>query len=229
MTDQEIERLREKLGSKYSVKRNNGAITVELADVWDGVEFAECVEYCKGSRTGKEIIKGHIYKITDWFKHQLVYFDGFEYGWPVLLFKPSTESAYVDQLKAKAKELYGEIKDGDRFDISMLEEDPQEFRMFYDNPIFTYYKKDDSLWAGNYPIYKQGKWAKKVEETIKVNVSSIRYLREPIEYMGELIPSDTIDCTVHFTIEGSSRKVILKDDFRNLLSKCLEDYLNKIP
>lgn len=226
MTEQEIEKLREKLGSDYSVKRQNGAITVELVDIWKGVEFAECLEYHTGSRTGKEIFKGQIYRIIDWFKRELVCFDGFEYGWPVRFFKPSTETAYVEQLKAKAKEMYGDIKDGDRFDISMIEEDPQEFRMFYDNPIFTYYKKDDSLWAGNYPIYKQGKWAKKIEP-IRVYVSSIRYLREPIEYMGQLIPSKTIDCTVHFTIEGSSPKIIPKDDFRSLLSKCLEDYLNK--
>ncbi len=32
MTEQEIEKLRDKLGSDYSVKRLNGAITVELVD-----------------------------------------------------------------------------------------------------------------------------------------------------------------------------------------------------
>lgn len=174
MTDQEIEKLREKLGSGYSVKRLNGAITVELSDIWKGVEFAECVEYHKGSRTGAEIIKGHIYKITDWFKRELVYFDGFEYGWPVLFFKPSTEVAYVEQLKSKAKELYGEIKDGDRFDRIEMEFDDNhrigEVRLSVHG--LDYYKSDDKLYFGTTCIYQQGKWAKKVKEPIRVEFKS---------------------------------------------------------
>lgn len=218
MTEQEIEKLREKLGSDYSVKRLNGAITVELADIWKGVEFAECL-----SRPPYTVfVPGEIYPI--WLVRK------YTSNSINKSFKPSTEAAYVEQLKAKAKELYGEIKDGDRFDRSEMGfVIPQAIdRMSSIERGWDYSKAYDQLYFGDLCLYNKGKWAKKIER-VRVEVSSICYLREPIEYMGQLIPSDTIDCTVHFTIEGNSPRVILKDDFRNLLSKCLEDYLNKIP
>ena len=131
-------------------------------------------------------------------------------------------------MKAKAKELYGDIKDGDRFDLRAIGYGSNLAISLDSDQKWRYNKIIDELTLQSFPLYKQGKWAKKVEGPVMVNVSSIRYSREPIiEYIGELIHSETIDCTVHFTIVGSSPKIILKEDFRQLLSKCLEDYLNK--
>ena len=184
------------------------------ADIWKGVEFA-IADY-----------NGIIYKIDRFETSPMkkIWFSHGKFLFPEKC-KPSTESAYVEQLKAKAHELYGEINDGDRFELNGV-----EFRVPTGFDL-RYVSEHDKLVLDNYMkcphIYQQGKWAKKVDEPIRVNVSSVRYFREPIEYMGEIIPSGTIDCTVHFTIEGSSPKIILKDDLRKLLSKCLEEYLNK--
>ncbi len=215
MTEQEIEKLQEKLGSEYSVKRLNGAITVELVDIWDGVEFAIADH------------NGVIYKIDRFETSPMkkIWFSHGKFLFPEKC-KPSTEAAYVEQLKDKAHKLYGEIKDGDRFELDNGIPNQYQFQG-YGHSVFSYNREFDKLSFGGYTLYKQGKWANRLPEHVVVNVSSIRYLREPIEYMGQLIPSDTIDCTAHFTIEGNSPRIILKDDFRKLLSKYLEDYLNK--
>lgn len=220
MTDQEIDKLREKLGSEYSVKREGNLVAVELADIWDGVEFAECVEYCKGSRTGKEIIKGQIYRIKDLFKRELVYVDGFEYGWPVIFFKPSTESAYVEQLKSKAHELYGEIKDGDWFDRSDMgfEDNHRIGKVLLSVHGWDYSKIDDKLYFGTICIYQQGKWAKKIER-VRVVPSEIHY---PKPHLDQYV-------TVELRVIGGILDASKSNRAAKELAKCLEDYLNKIP
>lgn len=216
MTDQEIEKLREKLGPEYSVKRQNGAVTVELADIWKGVEFAECVSDVKVDRYGKEIAKGQIYRILDWFKREAIYIDKDELGWQSKHFKPSTEAAYVEQLKAKAKELYGEIKDGDRFDrIDMGFEDNHrigEVSMSFNG--CDYSKSDDNLYLGTMCIYQQGKWAKKVENTIMVEPTVVH-----------LTSSENDEYSYGFRINGANK--IPHARASQYLAKCLEDYLNK--
>jgi len=215
MKEQEIEKLREKLGDGFEVTAGYNCAVITVKDIWKGVEFAECVEYHKGSRTGKEIIKGQIYRIKDWFKRELVYCDGFEYGWPVRFFKPSIEAAYVEQLKAKAKELYGDIKDGDRFDrIDMEFEDNHrigEVRLSVHG--WDYYKSDDKLYFGTICIYQQGKWAKKIDEPIKVQFVSSS--QGPTG--GKIIAWLQFEVSEDSNIHSSGIH----------LAKCLEDYLNK--
>src|SRR5690606_16457965 len=124
MTPQDIEKLKalcEKEGFEldFISQSTQGAMDifrVSKKDEWEGVEFAECLVDVNGDWYVKEIAKGQIYRIVDWFKRELIYIDKHELGWESKHFKPSTEAAYVEQLKAKAKELYGEIKDGDVFD-----------------------------------------------------------------------------------------------------------------
>ena len=106
-------------------------------DEWEGVEFAE------------SLINGLIVNLplNKSSSH---------------LFKPSTEQAYVDQLKAKAFELYGEIKEGDRF----TDWNGDEFCI--DTLGFQYRKKYDTLRFGDWIIYLEGKWATRVPEKVKV-------------------------------------------------------------
>lgn len=214
MTDQEIEKLKslcEKEGFEITVEsETQGMFHINKKDIWKGVEFVECLESIYG------YTKGDIYPCTgisnevglDYLDTSYDDYGSHSNGLCKRYAKPSTETAYVEQLKAKAKELYGEIKDGDMFDISMLEEDPQEFRMFYDNPIFTYYKKDDSLWAGNYPLYKQSKWAKKIER-VRVEFTWSEGVKEDYRFHFKVSTNDNLHHAGHH------------------LSKCLEDYLNK--
>ncbi len=223
MTEQEIEKLREKLGSEYSVKRLNGAVAVELVDIWEGVEFAECVADVKVDMYGKEIRKGQIYPIVDWFKREVIYVDKDELGWQSKHFKPSTEADYVEQLKSKAHELYGEIKDGDRFDYSEL------YSGVCDETIdpmdeWTYYKYHDSLFTasesrGGILIYNQGKWAKKIERVnVEVtNLSSSRQAYSLCRFYN--IQFKTSDISTPYNLSDISAH----------LAKCLEEYLNKKP
>lgn len=196
MTEQEIEKLREKLGSEYSVKRLNGAITVELADIWNGVEFYE-------NHLG--IVK----PISESFRRKI------KCGVKFLI-NPSTESAYVEQLKAKAKELYGEIKDGDRFDCYMLDPsfiDHELSIVTRENDDFEYIKEWDRLYKSGVTIYQQGKWAKKVEEPIRVEFVSSS--QGPAG--GKIIAWFQFEVSKDANIHSSGIH----------LAKCLEDYLNK--
>ena len=202
MTDQEIEKLREKLGSDYSVKRLNGAITVELTDIWKGVEFAS------------HIFDDEVYRVSEIVGDKIWNTKGTWLSKKVA--KPSTESAYVEQLKAKAKELFGEIKDGDRF---WIDENLGEVSMYDCEDGFSYWKEEDLLYFGNYAIYSKGKWAKKVEESIRVSFSHVSF--DPYPIKGKLglwfcLVVNENDLTQKLP-EGTGRH----------LAKCLEDYLNK--
>jgi len=107
-------------------------------DEWEGVEFVTTL--------------GSIYRIENVPKNKL------------FLYKPSTEQAYVDQLKAKAFELYGEIKDGDRFDCSEMGYSKNASILISKCLGLYYSKKFDSLELCGFTLYKQGNWAKKIEK-----------------------------------------------------------------
>lgn len=219
MTEQEIEKLREKLGSDYSVKRMNGAITVELVDIWKGVEFAECID---DTGIGDDFTIGKVYKFSVYNDElHLINDKGEEDG---IIgydenFKPSTEAAYVEQLKAKAKELYGEIKDGDRFDASMFGSSNNVSINIKDYLIWSYSKGCDLLTLGGFRLYQQGKWAKKIER-VRVVPSEIHYPKP-----------DNLDqyVTVELRVIGGILDAKKSKGAAEVLAKCLEDYLNKIP
>ena len=195
-----IEEIREKLGPDYRVEENDGVITV--CDIWDGVEFA-IADY-----------NGIIYKIDRFETSPMkkIWFSHGKFLFPEKC-KPSTEAAYVDQLKAKAHELYGEIKDRDRFVLPWIGNDHKiSLKDEYD---FYYDKETDVLDLHGFPLYRQGKWAKKVDEPIRVKV--------------KLMQTDSLDRTVlRFS---SNRAVDIKDqwEFFNHIEEAIESYLNKIP
>src|SRR5699024_7305350 len=107
-----IEEIREKLGPDYRVEEKDGVIAI--CDIWDGVEFARCVESRKGGISGREIFEGQVYRITGWENKYVMLISGFGIGWePKGIFTPATEDEYVEQLKIEADIRFGEIKDGD--------------------------------------------------------------------------------------------------------------------
>ena len=116
MTQQEIDGLRAKLGDEYELitqsPDENDKFFVVIAkkkDPWEGVEFAECVIDSESYTVGK------VYKINPNFLPSIkTYQDdfGIENGQASIYFKPSTEAAYVSQLKEKAKEVPCKISTG---------------------------------------------------------------------------------------------------------------------
>jgi diphthamide synthase (EF-2-diphthine--ammonia ligase) len=113
-------------------------------DIWEGVEF------CKNKRFGS------IYLVADVKEIDLNQ-----------RYIPSTEEDYVNQLKAKAFELYREINVGDIFSIGTVSMDIRGI------PNFVYNKKLDSLFYGAVVLYENGKWAKKLPKRIEVSILNI--------------------------------------------------------
>jgi exonuclease I len=123
------------------------AVVAKLKDPWKGIEFAE-------SLINGFIIKMPIHKSR------------------IHLFKPSTEFAYIEQLKKEAFERFGLIKFGDKFqrDFDAIRDKRKIFCIGdqgYIGDGFSYNKENDALMYDGHFIYKKDKWAKKIE---KINV-----------------------------------------------------------
>ena len=169
MKKEDFERLKavcEKEGFELQDYREGNLVYVKKKDIWDGVEFAECVLNSESYTVGK------IYKINPSFLPSIMtYQDDFgrENGNGKIYFNPSTESAYIDQLKKEAFERFGEIKEGDRFDRTWA-------CKYWPNPAiidgtkrgFSYQKDYDQLSFNGSVIYESGKWATKLKLRIEV-------------------------------------------------------------
>jgi hypothetical protein len=157
-------------------------------DIWEGVEF------CK-SNWGDSI-----YPVSDLKEIDI------KQG-----YTPSTEEAYVNQLKAKAFELYGEIKEGDRFKNANL-----SGTWLFDikgTKAWTYSKKYDQLFCHNIEIYAKGQWAKKLPKRIEVQT-------------GAMIRIPQIQHTYGMSFTFNS-DVKLSYEHHAFLNKQLEKYLNE--
>jgi hypothetical protein len=196
MKQSDIDRLKEKLGDEYELVTQspdeNDKFFVVIAkkkDPWDGVEFAECC------------LDGWIYKM-DQLSQKVLNLNPH---------KPSTEAAYVSQLKAKANELYGEIKEGDLFESATGGE--YTVKNFEGQKLFDYFKRYDQLFYRNVEIYQCGQWAKKVE-------------RFKVDSNGGSINSQAF-----YFRWGQKEKEKMQDigfvELCDYLAKCLEDKLNE--
>jgi hypothetical protein len=169
MTNENLERLIKVLdGTEFEIEnRADGYVCVSLKDPWEGVEFVECI-----TDKAFNFKEGKIYRLAqgrDIYGIICIYNEGNTisvvyicYG-SEIWFKPSTEEDYVNQLKAKAFELYGEIKDGNRFE----DWDGNDFEIYSD--VFRYSKIDNRLFLDSWIIHEEGKWAKKITKRIEVN------------------------------------------------------------
>jgi hypothetical protein len=195
MEQSDIDRLKEKLGDEFELvtqsREENDKFFVVIAkkkDPWEGVEFAE-------STWSGNILP--VNQIDDFENSHIIYF------------KPSTEAAYVEQLKAKAKELYGEIKEGDEFDFP-----PDGVYTVENGPLqWDYDKFNDCFVLNGHAMYWKGKWAKKIER-FKVNSDG-----------------GAIDGQAFYFRWGQKEREKMQDigfaELGDYLAKCLEAKLNE--
>ena len=184
---------------------NQELFQIKKKDIWEGVEFAEC----EVDSSEKNVKKGKIYpcKIVDGcLEITGDYFHTDLYG--TKFFKPSTEQAYIEQLKKEAFERFGEIKEGDRFDRTSIDEKWGSDTVMEKFPFGTFHwkydKSGDCLFIGRYGIYKEGKWATRVKERVEVNPKNTK---EVVKAFKECLEKD-------------------KDQFVKFLASQVEKYLN---
>ena len=185
MTNENLERLIKVLdGTQFEIEnRADGYVWVSLKDPWEGVEF------CKSKSSDS------IYLVNEVDAQ-----NGYT---------PSTEEAYVNQLKAKAFELYGEIKEGDRFE----DLEGNDFEIY--RTVFTYSKIENRLYLSSWIIHEEGKWAKKLPKRIEVVSSCCSFENDKNNYVFNY------KCKIVNADNG--------EDARNLgefISDQLEKYLN---
>jgi len=148
MNSEKLERLKKVLsGTEFEVEATSiYSALIPLKDIWEGVEF------CKSKWNDS------IHPINNVSKIDI----GERYT-------PSTEEAYVNQLKAKAFGLYGDIQDQDKFFEPHGNTDTYREKGNKSNPEWDYIKHDDELFFYSILLYKGGKWAKKLPKRIEVN------------------------------------------------------------
>jgi hypothetical protein len=137
-------------------------------DEWEGVEFAECVLKSLSYTVG--LIYPIKHKTITCIETKIDDFNN-ENSQDKMFFKPSTKSAYVEQLKAKAFELFGEIKEGDSFDQTPLKShwgSNVKIKSSEKYLGWIYRKEFDDLYFNGLCLYKQGKWAERVKEKLSV-------------------------------------------------------------
>ena len=213
MKNEDLERLIKVLdGTDFKIENmDDVSVWVSLKDPWEGVEFVECTTdqalYFKRGKVyrlvpGANLGRGDCIYTEDGEKGSCLGIGGTKKN-----FKPSTIDAYVEQLKAKAFELYGEIQDQDKF------EDPSgnihTYRDFNNtpNPKWDYIKDSDWLFFYSIVLYEKGQWAKKIPKRIEIS---------------------DLNCTWIWT-EESNKKVleIGIEVVKEHMTKQLEEYLNK--
>jgi hypothetical protein len=223
MKQQDIDRLREICEREGFVLETTGEnfihnrplFTISMIDPWDGVEFAECVEW-----DGLFFISGKIYPVKKQEIDSLILINRF--GERELMnilerFKPSTEAAYVNQLKSEAFELFGEIKDGDEFDRTSINPNWGIGEVKHSQDVFYYNKRTDTFYFGRTGIYQQGKWAKKIQ-------------RVKVICVGSTLHATQMDNCQEIDIRLESSKSInkSKQEIGEYLAKCLETKLNEL-
>lgn len=181
MKTEDFERLKavcEKEG--FTIESYSGGKTaiIGVKDEWEGVEFVQ----------EKDTL--NIYKVRHFHDSQVWgfwVFSDVEWIWKDNC-KPSTESAYVEQLKKEAFERFGEIKVGDMF----IGADREESRVL-GNPSFHYWKITDHLNFGSVPIYFKGKWAERVKERVSVEFLNKNEFGHRLDLHFQLSDKSTLD------------------------------------
>ena len=163
-----LKQICEKEGFEIIESHGSSLFQISKKDIWEGVEFGESME------SGKIITANKIYKFISSGRDHVTIIDDLN-DWAftkITYFKPSTEQAYIEQLKTEAFKRFGEIKEGDRFDRNWISA-PFNISKIGDikNALgdgFFYKKENDELFFDSINIYRQGKWATKIPKRIKV-------------------------------------------------------------
>lgn len=193
-------------------------VVTKPKDIWEGVEFAECL-------IGSELqfTEGKTYQLSRIYgdSHKRLEVKRDDYGvinwFPLRNFKPSTEQAYIEQLKAEAFKRLGDIKDGDIKDGDSFI-NPRGAKVEVDINFFgkfNYDKLQDILDFGGCYLYEKGKWATRVTKRIEVTVSGY-----------DLTDYKTHNCfEVEFFIHDSEE--FDRKSVSVFLGRKLEEYLNE--
>lgn len=195
MKTEDFERLKKLCDENgFSIESYSGGKTaiIGLKDEWEGVEFAQ------------HIASGKIFKPTS-IRTFIIDLNE-EIGFKKTNCKPSTEQAYIEQLKKEAFDRFGDIREGDRFECNNTK---QICHIGFKD--FDYYKHIDRVYAFGALIYQKGKWAKKLPQPTKVTVSDFSHFGTSVQFKMNI--SKWCDK------KGT--------DIGDYLAKCLEDYLNR--
>jgi hypothetical protein len=159
-----------------SPNENDKFFVVKKKDIWDGLEYVECLGDCG---LGTSIIK-----VTDNVKFDLIFRKNAMGSAFYDFFQPSTEQAYIEQLKKIAKEKFGEIKEGDRFDTGY-----GIHSILSNHPEWHYNKHIDFLYYKGLIVYSKGEWATKIPERVKVewistSCDEIRFYYKDVHHLN---------------------------------------------
>ena len=222
MNNEKLERLKKVLsGTEFETEATSiYRALAPLKDIWEGVEFVECeTDKAFNFKEGKiyrlaqgRDIDGIICIYNECGGKETPY-SSFGLGGTKRNFNPSTKEAYVNQLKAKAFELYGDIQNLDRFEEPTSNIDTYRAVDNFVNPEWDYVKHDDELFFYSILLYKNGKWAKKLPKRIEV------------KFDGGNVP----DQSFFFIYIGPAReklKSIGYNETGEFLADQLEKYLN---
>lgn len=183
-------------------------VVAKKKNPWEGVEFVECLQNLSADDRPR-VQKGQICLITEVSGDAFYISQNSKYPWNKNLFKPSTESAYVEQLRKEA------IKRGIisicNLDISMMHGGELEDK----STEFKYRKDTDTFYWFGCPIYQQGKWAKVKPKRIEVKCIDHDY--EQGNYFAD-----------KFALRFQSKNLGERDydEIGQFLSKQLEKFLN---
>lgn len=206
MKTEDFDRLRavcEKEGFEISTYResdhNGTLIHIKPKNIWEGVEFVKSVwsnKICPINQVDIKLRSG--FKKDHW--------------------TPSTESAYIEQLKAEAFERFGDINEGDSFDETSIDGYYFKSRLVV-SVRFEYYKCLEILRVGNVTLYRKGKWATKLPKRIEVSIEDSNITKK---YIGEH------SFEAHFLVDDTYIPTEeVKNNWKVFLALKLEEYLNK--
>jgi hypothetical protein len=155
-----IEKILDALGFRVNVSFafEESQVVVTKKDPWEGVEFVMDAW-------------GFIFKIDK--KEGERFYDCNGKWESISRCSPSTEEAYVEQLKKEAFERFGLIKVGDEFNAEWNIVKSNTIAKEYDPDKWTYDSTNDRLFLakigdGGAIIYQKGKWAERVKDRITV-------------------------------------------------------------
>lgn len=164
-------------------------IGVKEKDIWEGVKFGECIgdhHYFLNKGTIYRRVENKSIDDMDCFYYEDSKASFFGTS-TRQYFKPSTESAYIEQLKAEAFKRFGEIKEGDRFDRSWAYEHwPNPAIIDRTKRGFGYESAFDQLTYNGSVLYEQGKWATRVKERVKVVGAEMNKQSMTFYYTGKI-------------------------------------------
>lgn len=197
---------------------NNGyKISKVEKNPWEGVEYAKCKDTY--GYTSK-IQYDKIYRVNLSTAHQdctlkvtikdleCVYLNAKR-------FVPATVEDYKLQLIAEAKERFGEIKDGDRFNLSELGLNSNcSISLDYKDTLddADYMEYCDELRLIGFTLYKQGRWGEKLEDA--------KVVKRVVDYK---LDEENEETTITMTFELNQYKRLT-----NLFQIRLTQYMSKV-